>query len=285
MKENFSIGPKEFLPKISADIDQRFPIASFFLLLMLFLKFGLKVPLPDILFYLVSWILLTSIPISFFFERFKAKKTELAINLYSLFLLFDLVLLTAIIYLVGAITWVIAGIYLFYTVTVFWTLPSKKAIFVTGWTNFLLVFLVLLQYLGILGQPQIFTPQERDPQNFPYLLTTITAVLAILGFLGYSADSFYQLLARKIKELKKTEEELTATRKFLEKEIKERTEELGKEKEKLEKEVRVKTKELEERKKLLENKVFELEEFYKMAVARELEIARLKEEIAKFKEK
>jgi len=283
MKENFTEA-REFLPRIVADIEQRFLIISFFLLTMLVLRFGFKVPLPDSLFYLVSLLALIAFPIAFILEKTKAKTPKRAINCYFFFLLFDLILMTAIVYLVGGITWIIPGIYFLYTVSAFWLFPFRQAIFSIFYIVFLLVSLVALQYLGILPHPLVFLSEAKNPQNFTYFLTTIIGALAILGFLGHSADIFCQLLQKKIKELNQIKKKLEETKKFLVTEVEKRTKELRAEKKNLEEVIKTRTKELEEKRKMLEERVKKLSDFHRRAVKRELEMSKIKEEIIRFKE-
>lgn len=276
---------QEFLPRIKADIDQRFPIASFFLLLMLILRFTLKIPLPDILFLLVSILILTSIPIDYLIDRVKIRKPNLAVNYYFGYLIFDLFLLTLIINFVGGINWIIPAIYLFYIITIFWLFPRSQAIFLIFWLNFLFILLVFGHYFEIFHFSEIFLVEGKNPQNLPFVLTTTIAVLAILVFLGYSSDNFYRLLENTIEELGQRERELTLAKKFLQEEVEKRTEELQKERERLKKLVEEKTRELQERRRIVVQKVKELERFHKIAVLRELKMAEIKEKIERLKSK
>jgi len=282
MKENFAEA-REFLPRIMADIDQRFLITSLFLLVMLILRLSFKIPLPNALFYLVSLLALIALPVAFILEKTKAKTPKRAINCYFFFLLFDLILITAIIYFVGGITWIIPGIYLLYAVNVFWLFPPRQAIFSVIYASSLLVSLVILQYFRILSHPAIFLPETKSLQNFPYFLTTIIVALVILGFLGHTADAFYQLLQNKIKELNRTRKKLERIKKFLVTEVEKRTEELGTEKKRLEEVIKTRTREFEEKRKMLREKVKKLSDFHEKAVIRELEMSKIKEEITKLK--
>jgi len=283
MRKNRNSEAREFLPRIIADIDQRFLITSFFLLAMLILKLGFKIPLPNSLFYLVSLLSLIAIPVTVVLEKTRARTPRLAINFYFFFLLFDLILITAIIYFVGGITWIMPGIYLLYAVNAFWLFPPRQAIFSVIYTSSLLVSLVVLQYFRILSHPAIFLPEAKSPQNFPYFLTTIIVALVILGFLGHTADIFYRLLQRKIKELRQTRKKLEETKKFLVAEVEKRTKELKAEKKRLEKAIKARTKELEEKRETLKGRVKKLSDFHKKAVTRELEMAKIKEEITRLK--
>lgn len=283
MDKNTAAEITEFLPRIQEDISQRFLIANFFLFLMLFIKLVFNIPLPLSLFFLVSSIVLLSIPVDLAIEKTKTKNPRKAINYYFGYLLFDLFLLTLIMNFVGGITWIIPAAYLFYIITFFWLFPRSQAFLLVGWVNVLLLFLIIGNYIGILPSFDIFSPEEKNPQNFHFVFTSTVVGSAILIFLGYSTDSFYQLLQKTVQDLGKSTKELSQTKILLTKEIGQKTRELQEEREKIKKLVKEKTKELEQKKEVAEGEVRKLEGFHKMAVSRELRMAEIKEKIEKLK--
>ena len=283
MDKNTAAEITEFLPRIQEDISQRFLITNFFLFLMLFVKLVFNIPLPPSLFFLVSSIVLLSIPVDLAIEKTKTKNPQKAINYYFGYLIFDLFLLTLIINFVGGITWIVPAAYLFYITTFFWLFPRSQAFFLVGWINVLLLFLIVGNHIGILPSFDIFSPEEKNPQNFHFVFVSTVVGLATLFFLGYSADSFYQLLQKTVKDFEKSTKELSQTKIFLTKKIAQKTRELQEEREKIKKLVEEKTEELEQKKKVVENEVKKLEEFHKMAVSRELRMAEIKEKIEKLK--
>ncbi|MCH8741328.1 hypothetical protein IH779_00220 [Patescibacteria group bacterium] len=284
MAKHATIEAREFLPRIEADIDQRFLIVSFFLLIMLVSSVGFKILLPDILFLLVALVALSSIPVDLFIKSVKEKNPQTAINYYFSYLLFDLFVLTLIVNFIGGISWIIPSIYLFYIVTIFWLFPKAQAIFLLGFTIFLLILLVAGNYSGILPHFTVFSIEDKNPQNLNFVLLTTIAALSILVFLGYSGDIFYRLLDKKIKELQKKGKQLLLTKKILEDEVENKTVELQEERKEMEELVEEKTRELEEKKNIVAIKVKELEKFHKTAIARELKMAEIKEKIANIKE-
>lgn len=283
MAKDITIEAREFLPRIQEDINQRFFMASFFLVLMLILRTTFKISLPDIVFLLVSFLVLSSPLIGFLVNRVQTKNPQTAVNYYFGYLLLDLFLITLIINFVGGITWIAPSLYLFYIITLFWLFPKFQAIFLVCWINFLFVLLVFGNYFGILPYFQVFSPEEGDPQNLPFVVTLTIVALAIIGFLGYSSDTFYRLLDKKIRELTGKRKELFQTKRFLEVEIEKRTKELQKERERIARETEERTRELEERRKAAEIKVKELEKSHQIAVARELKMTEIKENIANLK--
>ncbi len=284
MKKNIAIEVSEFLPRIKIDINQRFPITSSFLLLMFFLRVALKIPLPDILFFLVSFLLLFSIPIDLLINRIAIKKPQTAINYYFGYLVFDLFLLTLIIHFFGGITWIIPSIYLLYVVNIFWLFPKFQANFLVGWAGLLLILFAFGTYFRIFPYVGIFLSEEKNPQNFLFVFTSAVTALVIMSFLAYYSDTFYRILDKKIGELRKKGEELILTKRFLEIEVKKKTKELQKEKDKVAEEIKEKTRELEGKKKIVETQVKNLEKFHKMAVSRELKMTEIKEKIERLKE-
>lgn len=284
MAKNVTIEAEEFLLRINTSINQRFLIVSFFLFVMLVLRIGLKISSPDILFLLVALIALSSIPADLFIKSVKKKKPQTAINYYFGYLFFDFLILTLIANFIGGITWIIPSIYLFYIVTIFWLFSKTQAVFLLCWAILLLILMVAGNYSGILPHSTVFSIEDKNPQNLNFVLITSTVALSILAFLGYSGDTFYRLLDKKIKELKKKGKELVLTKKILEGKIEGRTIELQEERKEMEKLVEEKTRELEEKKNIVEVKVKELEKFHKIAVARELRMAEIKEKIAEIKE-
>lgn len=89
------------------------------------------------------------------------------------------------------------------------------------------------------------------------------------------------MVAQKIKELARTNQELSAAREFLKKEILKQTKQLREEKAKLAEIIAQKTADLEEKNIILQKRISELEKFYRKAVERELKITKLKEELSK----
>lgn len=284
MKKNIAIEASEFLPRIKIDINQRFPIASSFLFLMLILRVALKISLPDILFFLISLLLLSSIPIDLLINRVKTKKPQTAVNYYFGYLFFDLFLLTLILHFLGGIAWIIPAIYLLYVMNLFWLFPKFQATFLVGWTVLLLILCAFGTYFRIFPYVDVFLPEEKNPQNFSFVLTSTIIALAIMSFLGYFSDTFYQFLDKKIRELRKKGKELILAKRLLEIEVGKRTRELQGGKEKVAKEIEEKTRELEEKKKIVEAQVKDLEKFHKMAVSRELKMTEIKEKIERLKE-
>ena len=268
---------------IQADIKRLPQLTGGFALLMIIIKLFSKIPLPNIILLIVSIIFLFNIFNLFLFPRLKKKNINILLNYYFGFKLFEISWLTILIYFTGGISWIVPLFYSFIIVNIFWVFPKNKAVFLIGYCNLILIFLILLQYFKILPDFYLFSPEDKNLQNLSYVSLTIIAGVAVLIYLGYSSNIFYKLLQAKIINLKKTREKFEETKRNLEAEIRKRTRELLQEKKKLEIIVRERTKELETRRKIVQERVKELEKSHRLAVARELRMSELKEELENFK--
>jgi len=283
MSDIIAIRNREYLARMKEVTRQRFFVIGGLFLSLIFERMILKVSFSAVLFFLTFLLFLLTFPAYWLFERSNIQNIKIVVDIYFFYLLFELIILTLVVYFAGGITWVAPALYLFYAITVFWFFPSGKAIFLVIYMSLLLIVLVSLQYFGILGQPRIFSIEEARIQNFPYFFSTTVIILAVLGYLGYSSNIFFRLLSRKIEKLRNAEGKLKKAKNFLEREAEQRTKELTQEKENLEDRVREKTAELEEEKRELELKVSDLEKVYRVAVDRELKIAELKKKIIDLK--
>jgi len=271
------------LPRIKTNINLRFLMFGGFLVLSIFLKAFFKTTFPTLMIIIIFFIFFYTFLIWIVFNKFREKLPRLIIDFYFLNICLDIILLTAIIYFLGGITWIGPFLYSLIIIDIFWLFPKNKAIFLIGLCFFSLVFLIGLQYLDVLPDFYIFFPEERSMQNFYYALVTTIGSLFIIFFLSYSSDVFRRTLEIQIANLKIIREKLNKTKKNLEFEVRKRTEDLEKEKKHLEDEAVKKTEELEVRKRIVQARVKELERFHKIAVDRELEMIKLKEEITNLK--
>ena len=285
MEKNSLSSESDFIPRIKADLNRSvFQTGSIFLLLIIF-KVWLKIPLPGSLYFLIFILFLTTAILAFYLRRREEDEENKDIALHFLYNLLTVVILTAIVYYAGGITWIMPIFYSFTIVNSFWIYPRNLAILMLGWCCTLFTSLVILQYWHILPGIYIFKPQEQVFENFYYVLLTTFGALVVLFCTGFFSNTFYTLFSDKIEELKKTQRTLKETKKFLLKEVQERTKETERERGKLEKEVIKRTQELESRRKGIQEKVQELEKFHKLAVAKEIKMIGLKEEINKLKRK
>jgi len=219
------ISQQEALEKFDANIQMRVPIFVSYLLVMIFLKEGIGIPLPYSTFFLVVSMLLSSLILAFYFDRF-LPRGETIINIYFLYTIFDLFFLTIIIYYFGGVTWLGFIFYSFYFISNFMTFFRWQALFLSTWIISLYLILVLAQYLQVFPLFSIFLPGSQTYFNFLYVIATSTAYIATFILVAYFSHGFYQLYASKIVELQKTQEMLEEEKVSLEKRVESNKEKL-----------------------------------------------------------
>jgi len=278
------IEKEELIRRRDQLINIRFPTISCLLFFILLFKLFLDVPFSNLLFFLVSLMLITTLIYAFILDRIKSPSIPLIIKSYFAYMLLDLINLTIIIYFLGGVLWIGFIFYAFYIYINFLILPRKYAFFLIGYCAFLCSLVAVSQYyLDVYPYEHIFSLEERNPQNLSYLVTTGVAAIAFLFLIGYYGDVFYKLLREKIEELQKTKGLLEEERASLKIRVGAKTEELWIERESLQEKVKERTKELEAERKELAKRIAELEKFHKLAVGRELKMRELKSEIEKMK--
>lgn len=278
------IEKEEALRRYDQMIAIRIPAIIAFLLAALVLKVFFKVPFPNLLFALVSFMVISTVIYDFFIGQVKKLTASRIINGYFGYMLFDLIILTMIIYIIGGVTWIGFIFYGLYIYIGFLLFPRSYSLFYIFYCSFLYTLLVIIQYLEIFPPQTLFSLEERVPQNLYYVFSTWMAAIIFLWVLGFYGDTFYKILQGKIEELQKTRKTLEEERTSLGIRVRARTNELWQERENLEKTVKERTKELERERKELSQRVSELERFHKVAVGRELKMTELKRKIEQMKE-
>jgi len=145
MAKNFTVESSSFIPRIKADFDRSLLLVGGFFLLTLFLKIGLKIPLPKELFLLLLFILFLASLLMFFSRKFSEKEPEKIIVFHFGYGIFQMILLTVVIYYTGGITWITPVFYSFTIINAFWIYPRNLAILMLSWCSTLLVSLTILQ--------------------------------------------------------------------------------------------------------------------------------------------
>jgi len=270
---------EEALSRYNQLLNIRLPVIAVFLFATLLLRVIFELQLPDIYFILVSFLAISTLVYDIIFRQIKDPKISHIVNGYLGYLLYDVTIMTMIIYIIGGITWIGFVFYGLYIYVGFLLFPRLYSIFFVFYCSFLYTLLVIVQYLGILPYQAIFSVEERVAQNLSYVFPTWVASMIFLWVLAYYSDSLYRFLQGKIEELQKTKRTLEEERESLEIRVRARTGELLEERESLEKKVQERTKELEKERKELSRRVVELEKFHKAAVGRELKMKEMKKEI------
>ncbi len=281
-----NISPKdiEALERFNTNINLRTPTIVAYLLLMLILKEGFGIPFPYIAFFLVSFMLLSFLALAFYFDRFPSRG-ETILNALFLYYIFDLFLLTLVIYYLGGVTWLGFIFYSFYLLITFMTFPRWQALFLTAWIIFLYLGVAFSQYFQIFPFFSLFLPGSQTPLNFPYVFTTGVVFSATFILVAFYSQGFYQLYASKILELQGAKEILEKESASLEKRVESRKKELEKERKGLEERIGERKKELENEELVLSERAEEMEKFQKIALGREEKLRELERELTKLKKK
>jgi len=274
----------ETLERFRTNVSLRLPVISCYLLLTLILREGFFIPLPYIIFGILSWMLISSLFLSFYFENF-TPSAKTIINGLFLYMFFDLFVITLIIYFLGGLSWPSFIFYSFYLLLNFMTFPRHYAIFLTSWIAFLFLGLSLSQYFNFLPPQSLFPLETQTYFNFSYVLTTTIVFAATIPLVAYFGWGFYQMYAVKIKDLRKIESTLEGEKTALETRVQTRKRQLIEEKEKLEERIKVRAKELEKESRELEERAEELAKFQKVVHGRELKMRELKKETERLKKK
>jgi len=259
-------------------INLRVPTIVSYLLLMLILREAVGIPFAYITFFLVSFMLLSSLTLAFYIDIFRPRPKILT-NTYFFYTMLDLFILTSVIYYIGGVAWLGFIFYSFYLVLNFMSFPRARAVFLTIWTLFLYLLLVSFQYLQILPFFSLFLPGNQTFFYFPYVFATVTALSATFILAAYYSYGFYQLYNNKILQLQRTKEILEKEKSSLETRVESRKKELKRQRKGLKERVEERKKELENEELVLKERAEELEKFQKIAFGRDKKLEELQREL------
>lgn len=280
---NFSQKDITAVENFNIYINLRVPTIVSYLALMLFLKEVFHIPFPFIVFLSVSFMLFSSLALTIYFDRFLSR-SELLAPTYFLYTMFDLLILTLVIYYLGGIFWLGFIFYSFYVLLNFMTFPRAQAFFLTVWIMLLYTDLVLMQYFHILPFTVLFPSQNQTHFHLPYVFATAIAYVSTFLLVAYYSEGFYQLYTGRIFKLKETREILEKEKLLLEERVEARKKELEGGRESLQERVEQREKELELEEIALQEKVADLEKFKKIAIGREEKLKELSRELERLQQ-
>ena len=203
----------------------------------------------------------------------KGKTVSGISNLYFLYsAIFELGLLTIIVFTNGGIMWIGAIFYLF--TIIYSNIVLSK---IKGYLISLIAFLwfgglVCLQYFKIIPFLPYAEASEILYLNFNYIITTLSFLLLAFVLSGLSANVLTDLLRKRTADLEKLRLQLEETKVVLEIRVRARTRELEEIANTLDEQVKERTQELQE-------KITDLKRFQSLAVNRELKMIKLKKEM------
>jgi len=199
-------------------------------------------------------------------------------NLYFFYsAVFELGLLTIIVFTNGGIVWIGSIFYLFTIIYSNIVLPKMKGHLISLIAFFWIGGLACLQYLKIVPFLPYTEFSETLYLNFNYLVTTLSFVLLAFVLSGLSANALTDLLRKRTAELEKLKLQLEETKVVLEIRVRARTRELEEIANNLDEQVRERTEEVEE-------KMKDLKRFQSLSVDRELKMIELKKEVKRIKD-
>lgn len=200
-------GFSEVKEKIEASLTARAVTLVFFIFLIAFLKYFLKISLPNALFFILAgWLI-----ISLLFTRFLLSKRskQLLERGHFVIFIFGVFMLTIVTNFLGGIEWIAPLLYALTLLYVNFLLSRSQALIITFLASLALGSLMLLEFYGILGHQTIFSkvPHFTDAK---FLATTFSTIVAVFFLMTFAAGSFAKVLNRRAGELTKRNEELLA---------------------------------------------------------------------------
>ena len=221
-----------------------------FIVIGLIIKFLFGMPFSYNIFLLLTlWTFATFL----FAWSSKKAKTITKINIiHSFWTIFQLILITILVYYMGGITWIAPITYIFFPIyeTFLFGKRQKLLLIISSMSS--LAGLAFLQYLEIIHPPVVFTGINIHKGNYFY--ATLLIEIGIIIFATKVSSLFKEDFEEKRKKLFFAYEQLNKNKKFLEK-----------------------------REKELNKRVEELEKFYRLTIGRKDKMTELKKEIARLR--
>jgi hypothetical protein len=198
-----------------------------FVLIAIIFKFFLEMPFSyNIFLILILWIFAT-FPFAW---SSKKSKTITKINIiHSFWIIFQLTLITVLVYYLGGIAWIGPITYIFFPIYETFLFGKRQKLLLVISSMSSLTGLAFLQYLRIINPPIVFTGINIHEASYFY--ATLLIEVGIIIFSTKASLLFRENFEEKREKLSFAYEQLRKNKKFLEKrekELKKRVEELEK---------------------------------------------------------
>ena len=254
-----------FLERVNCTIKLRKITVGIALLLALFLLLLKMVSYPERIIEIAIVILFWFLSVFVFeFLANKEKTISSLTNLYFIYEIIELFLISLIVYNSGGIEFTGGIFFLFIVIYGNIVLPKKEGFALSTIVVAFYLFLVISEYFGLISFKEFFPMENNLYRNSVYLIIVIFSSIFTFYVVGFIISSLTELLKKKNLKLEEENDILMIKVKARTKEL----EELANNQKNI---IKEKTREL-------KDKVKELEKFNKLAVGRELRMVELKKE-------
>jgi PAS domain S-box-containing protein len=189
----------ELIDRVRNSIRLRRISLILFLILVIVLKFGVKVPLSNaVSFLLVVWFLTSFI---FVYLIRKQKLVSRIDSIHLGYFILEVLILTFIVHYIGAVEWVGAAFYIFPIIYANIQMSRGKGLIVGSTAIVCCISLMLLEYYGVIPHKTFFSLAPNLYLDTTYVATTIGGSVGILCLATYSCGIFAEMLKRKSEDL------------------------------------------------------------------------------------
>lgn len=248
---------KELLKDVEKSNQWRFRTILVFFIVIVFIPLVAEINIPLIVpIILALWVAESYIA----FAVIGKQRTISRVNNLSFGqFVFDLSMLTIVVYYLGASEWIAALFYIFTLIYGGFFVSRIRKILLTLLAFSLFSGVMILEYWGILPYQGLFPPsgQYQDPY---YVLTTLIAVGGLFSFVTLTVSIFSRSIKRKTQDLVEAYQKLEEIKSTLQIRVKARTKAIEEERASLEKRVKQRTQDLKESQKALLNILEDVEE-------------------------
>ena len=172
------------------------------LIILLFLGKGLKLgqlaPIPNAVFILIGIWLLTVFVLRYIIG--KQRFVPIVESIHFRYYIFEVLLLTMIIYFIGSAEALGVILYVFIIFSANTQIPRDKAMIVGIIATLSYITLVLLEYFGLIPHKTLSPFETEHYRNHPYVITRLFASVGALCLITYTCSTIADMLRKNSKE-------------------------------------------------------------------------------------